>query len=221
MDLIKEGFQYYGRDENGNVINPYVENDPIDMDKLHKKLNRIQGPDDSLEIERFRTSNPAPKRNVQKDCFNKVIKEYVGKANVKKDKLDKCIAIIRKYLGDKEEYMATEVKEFTNRSKDIPNKLVNTLVRILNGKDGTNLLDYEEEQKLKDPYTAFNKISIEVLGKNIKYKQNVLFHLLQKIGKEPDMNYFYLQSSESVKERDEEIKKVFDKLGWEFRPIPI
>ena len=111
-DLIAKGFEYYGRNKNGNVINPYVENDPIDMDKLHKKLNRIQGFDDSLGIEKFSTSNPAPKRNVQKDYFNKVIKEYVGKADVKKDKLDKCIAIIRKYLGDKEAYMATEVREF-------------------------------------------------------------------------------------------------------------
>ena len=94
VDLIEEGLQYYGTDKDGNVINPYVENDAIDMDKLHNELNRIQGNDDSLEIERFSTSNPAPKRNVQKDYFNKVIKEYVGKADVKKDKLDKCIAII-------------------------------------------------------------------------------------------------------------------------------
>ena len=65
-DLIAKGFEYYGRDKNGNVMNPYVENDPIDMDKLHKKLNRTQGNDDSLEIERFITSNPAPKGNVQK-----------------------------------------------------------------------------------------------------------------------------------------------------------
>ena len=92
----------------------YVENDPIDLDKLHNELNRIQGNDDSLEIERFSTSNPAPKRNVQKDYFNKVIKEYIGKADVKKDKLGKCIAIIRKYLGDKEEYTTSEVREFAN-----------------------------------------------------------------------------------------------------------
>ena len=78
----------------------------------------------------------------------------------------------------------------------------------------------KKEQKLKNLYSAFNKSSIEVLGKSVKYKQNVLFHLLRKIGKEPDMNYFYLQSSESVKKTDEEIKKVFDKLEWEFRPIP-
>ena len=128
---------------------------------------------------------------MQKDYFNKVIKEYVGKADVKNDKLDKCIAIIRKYLGDKEEHTTSDVREFANRSNDIPNKLVNTLVRILNGKDETNLLNYEEEQKLKNLHTAFNKRSIEVLGKNVKYKQNFLSHLLQKIGKEPDRNYFF------------------------------
>ena len=81
-DLIAKGFEYYGRDKDGNVINPFVENDPIDMDKLHNELNRIEGNDDSLGIEIFSTSNPTPKRNVQKDCFNKVIKEYVGKADV-------------------------------------------------------------------------------------------------------------------------------------------
>ena len=41
VDLIEEGFQYYRRDENGDVINPYVEDDPIDMKKLHNELNRI------------------------------------------------------------------------------------------------------------------------------------------------------------------------------------
>ena len=36
------------------------------MKKLHKKLAGIQGPDDSLEIERYTTSNLAPRRNVKK-----------------------------------------------------------------------------------------------------------------------------------------------------------
>ena len=209
-DLITLGFEYYGRDENSNVINLYVENNPIDMDKLHKKLNRIQGPDDNLEIERFSKSNPAPKRNVQNDYFNKVVKESVGKADVKKDKSDKCISIIRNTLEIRK---STQVREFASRSKVIPNKLVNTLVRILSGKNEENL-NYEEEQKLKNLYTTFNRRSTEVLGKIVKYTQNVLFHFLRKIGKEPDMNDFYIQSSESVKKTNEEIKNVFDKLDW-------
>ena len=87
---------------------------------------------------------------MQKDYFIKVIKEYAGFADVKKDKLDEYISIIKKYLGDKDEYVASEVREFVNRSKDIPNKPVNTLVRILNDKKDTNSLDYDEEQKLKN-----------------------------------------------------------------------
>ena len=139
---------------------------------------------------------------MQKDYFIKEIKEYAGFADVKEDKLDEYISIIKKYLGDKDEYVVSEVREFVNRSKDIPYKLVNTLVNILNGKKDTNLLDYDEEQKLKNLYSAFNKSSIEVLGKSVKYKQNVLFHLLRKIGKEPDRNNFYFQGSESIKKMD-------------------
>ena len=64
-----------------------------------------------------------------------------------------------------------------------------------------------------------NRKSTEVLGKNVKYKQNILFQLLRKIGKEPDMNDFYFQHSESVKKTNKEIKEVFDKFGWEFDPM--
>ena len=121
-DLVAEGFEYYGRDENGNIKNPYLEGDPIDLGKLHKELDTIQGPDDSLEVERYSRSYPPPKRNVQKDYFNKVIKEYVGFADVKKVKLDEYISTIKKYLGDRDKYEKAEIIEFISRSKDIPNK---------------------------------------------------------------------------------------------------
>ena len=84
--------------------------------------------------------------------------------------------------------MKSEIIEFINRSKDIPNKLANTLLRILSGFKELNLLEYKEELELKNLYGVFNNTSIEVLGKSVKYKQNVLFHLLRKIGKEPDIN---------------------------------
>ena len=90
---------------------------------------------------------------------------------------------------------------------------------MLNGIKDLNLLGYGEEKELKNPYGALNKASIEFLGKSVKYKQNVPFHLLRKIGKEPDINNFYFQGSASVKNMNEEIKKVFNKFGWEFRPM--
>ena len=77
-DLLEKDLIYEGRDKDGNVKNPFSERDPISMKKLHKELTRIQGPDDSLEIERYTTSSLAPRRNVKKDYFNKVLKEYIG-----------------------------------------------------------------------------------------------------------------------------------------------
>ena len=133
--------------------------------------------------------------------------------------MDEYISTIKKYIGDRDKYEKPEIIEFISRSKDIPNKLANTLFKMLNGIKDLNLLEYEEKEELKNLHGAFNKASIEFLGKSVKYKQNVLFHLLRKIGKEPDINHFYFQGSASVKKTDEEIKKVFNRLGWEFRPM--
>ena len=188
------------------------------MKKLHNELNEILGPDESLTIERYNT-HPAPKRNVIKEYFDNVIKEYMGIAKVNKNKQDKSIETIKKYLGNRDKYTTSEVREFVNQSRDIPKKLVNTIVRTLNGKSELNPLSDRERELLWDLHREFNIKSSQVLRNNVKYKQNILFHLLQKIGKEPDMNDFSLLGSESVKKTDEEIKKLFDKLGSEFTPI--
>ena len=217
-DLVVECFEYYGRDKNGNVINPYVEGDPIDLGKLHKELIRIQGLDDSLEIERYTTFNPAPSRNVKKDYCNKVLKEYIGFSKEKYEEIGRCISLIKKYLGEKDKYDKSEVVNLIRSIKGIPDKLTNTLFRILNEIEDLNL-SCKEVEKLKSLYGTFDRVSNEVLGKSVKYKQNVLFHLLRKIGKEPNMEDFYIKGSKSTERLDEEIGKVFARLGWEFRPI--
>ena len=131
--LVAEGFEYYGRDKNGNVINPYVEGDPINLSKLHKELIIVQGLDDSLEIERYTTSNLASRRNVKEDYFNKVLKEYIGFSTEKDEEIGMCISIIKKYLGEKDKYDKSEVVNLIRSIKDIPNKLTNTLFRLLKG----------------------------------------------------------------------------------------
>ena len=85
-DPLEKDLIYEGRDKDGNVINPFSDNDPISMEKLHKELIRIQGPNDSLEIERYTTANLAPRINVKKDYFNKVLKEYIGFSAEKDDR---------------------------------------------------------------------------------------------------------------------------------------
>ena len=218
-DVLEKDLIYEGRDKDGNVINPFSDSDPINMKKLHKEPIRIQGPDDSLEIERFTTSNLAPRRNVKKDYFNKVLNKYIGFSTVKDEEIGRCISLIKKYLGEKDKYDKSEVVNLIRSIKDIPNKLTNTLFRILNGIKDLNLLSCEEVEKLKSLYDTFERVSNEVLGKSVKYKQNVLFHLLRKIGKEPNIEDFYIKGSKSTKRLDEEIGKVFARLGWEFRLI--
>ena len=218
-DLLEKDLIYEGRDKNGKVINPFSYNDPINMKKLHKEVTRIQGPDDSQEIERYTTSNLAPKRNIKKDYFNKVLNEYIGFSTEKNEEIGRCISIIIKYLGEKDKYDKSEVVNLIRSIKDIPNKLTNTLFWLLNGIEDLNLLSCEEVEKLKSLYDTFDRVSNEVLGKSVKYKQNVLFHLLRKIRKEPNMEDFYTKGSKSTKRLDEDIGKVFARLEWEFRPI--
>ena len=74
-------------------------------------------------------------------------------------------------------------------------------------------------EKLKSLYGTFDRVSNEVLGKSVRYKQNVLFHLLRKIRKEPNMEDVHIKGSKSTKKLEEEIGKVFARLRWEFRPI--
>ena len=151
-DIVAEGFEYYVRDMNSNVINRYVEGHLINLCKLHKELNRIQGPDDSLAIERYTSTNPAPRRNVKKDYFNKVLKEYIGFSTEKDEEINRCISLIQKYLGEQDKYDKSEVANLITSIKDIPNKLTNTLFRILNGIKDLNLFSCEEVEKLKSVY---------------------------------------------------------------------
>ena len=155
-DLVAEGFEYYGRDKNGNVINPYVEGDPINLRTLHKELNRIQGPDDILAIERYTSTNPAPRRNVKKDYFNKVLYDYISFSKEKDEEIGRCILLIKKYLGERDKYDKSEVVNLIRIIKDIPNKL--TLFRMLNGIKDLNLLSCEEVEKLKFLYDTFDKV---------------------------------------------------------------
>ena len=97
-DLLEKDLIYEGRDKDGNVINLFSDSDPINIKELHKKLTRIQGPDDSLEIERYTTTNLAPRRNVKKDYFNKVLNEYIGFSTEKDEEINRCISLIKNIL---------------------------------------------------------------------------------------------------------------------------
>ena len=51
-------------------------------------------------------------------------------------------------------------------------------------------LDYHDERFLIHFYSAFCNESIKLLGKMVRCRTNVLYHLLKKIGKEPNADLF-------------------------------
>ena len=72
-----------------------------------------------------------------------------------------------------------------------------------------------------------------LLGKTVRFRTNVLYHLLKKIGKEPSADLFpFMKGNNShgpfgprVAQRphqrtEEQIKFVFDHLGWSYSPVP-
>ena len=66
-------------------------------------------------------------------------------------------------------------------------------------------------------YEYFRINSDKVLGKQVKYKSNVLFHLLQLVGCEPDPDDFPLNGRVSIERTESEIETVFKVMGWNYK----
>ena len=74
--------------------------------------------------------------------------------------------------------------------------------------------------------------SIKLLGKTVRCRTNVLYHLLKKIGKEPNADLFPFMKGNNHgpcrpgvtvqphQRTEEEIKFIFENLGWSYSPIP-
>ena len=80
-------------------------------------------------------------------------------------------------------------------------------------------LNYDDERLLIHFYDTFCNESIKLLGKMVRCRTNVLYHLLDKIGKEPNADLFQFMKGPSHQRTEEEIKFVFDHLGWDYSPL--
>ena len=92
------------------------------------------------------------------------------------------------------------------------------LTRRLPHKD---LLNYYDEGLLIHFYDNFCNESIKLLGKIVRCRTNVLYHLLKKIGKEPNADLFQFMKGPSHQRTEEEIELVFKNLGWDYSPIKL
>ena len=70
-------------------------------------------------------------------------------------------------------------------------------------------LNYDDERLLIHFYDTFYKESIKLLGHTVRCRVNVLYHLMAKIGKEPNADLFQFMKGASHQRTEEEIKLVF------------
>ena len=77
-------------------------------------------------------------------------------------------------------------------------------------------LEYDDERIIIYLYDTFMATSVKLLGKQVRYRTNVLYHLLKKIDKEPNADMFPFMKGASH-QRTEEF--VFDHLVWSYSPI--
>ena len=82
-------------------------------------------------------------------------------------------------------------------------------------------LEYDDERIITHLYDTFCNESINLLGKTVRFRVNVLYHLLAKIGKEPNADLFQFMKGASHQRTEEEIKFVFECLGWNYSPIQL
>ena len=82
-------------------------------------------------------------------------------------------------------------------------------------------LNYDDERLLIHFYDTFYNESIKLLGCTVRCRVNVLYHLLAKIGKEPNADLFQIMKEASHQETEEEIEFVFENLGWSYSPIKL
>ena len=82
-------------------------------------------------------------------------------------------------------------------------------------------LEYDDERIITHLYDTFCNERIKLLGKTVRCRVNVLYHLLAKIGKEPNADLFPFMKGASHQRTEEEIKFVFEHLGWSYSSIQL
>ena len=80
-------------------------------------------------------------------------------------------------------------------------------------------INYDDERLLIHFYDTFYNENIKLLGHTVRCRVNVLYHLLAKIGKEPNADLFQFMKGPSHQRTEEEIELVFDSLGLNDYPL--
>ena len=82
-------------------------------------------------------------------------------------------------------------------------------------------IEFKEEDLIIHFYHTFVVASIKLLGKMVRCRTNVLYHLLKKIGKGPNADLFPFMKGVSHQRTEEEIKFLFEHLGWSYSLVQL
>ena len=152
----------------------------------------------------------------QLDYFRQVIKAYQGRDEDAVKYVKKVKALIDKPLDELE---LRHVRLAMAKVK-CPRKLdISVFYQLTQRLPHEDLLSYDDERLLIHFYDTFCNESIKLLGKMVRCRTNVLYHLLKNMGKEPNADLFQFMKGPSHQRTEEEIKFVFDHLGWDYFPL--
>ena len=149
--------------------------------------------------------------------FKKLIKAYNGCDSDAVKYVEKVEVFKDKPLG---ELKLKDIRAIMNKVK-FPCKLDISVFYQLTGRLLHEGLEFKEEDFIIHFYNAFMAASIKLLGKMVRRRTNVLYHLLKKIGKEPNADLFQFMKGPSHQRTEEEIKFVFNHLGWTYSPVQL
>ena len=125
-------------------------------------------------------------------------------------------AFIDKPLGELE---LEDIRTIRKKVK-FPRKLDISGFYQLTGRLPHEELEHDDERIIIHLYNTIVAASIKLLAKTVRCRINVLYHLLKKISKEPNADLFPFMKGGSHQRTEEEIKFVFEHLGWSYSLMP-
>ena len=137
-------------------------------------------------LEEYSSGCPIDRRYNQLDYFKKTIKTYQGRDSDAVKYVEKVKKLIDKPLDQVE----LEDVRLAGKKVKFPCKLDISVFYQLTGRLPHEGVGCDNERFIIHVYDTFMAVSIKLLGKTVRCRTNVLYHLLKKIGKEPNADLF-------------------------------
>ena len=163
-------------------------------------------------------NDPVRKEYDQADYFIKVVRSYRWRDGDADEYVKKVNPLID--CSQLDDLKLEEVRIAMAKVK-CPRKLDISVFRQLTGRLPHEDLNDDDERLLFHFYDTFYNESIKLFHKMIRCRTNVLYHLLNKIGKAPDADHFQFMKGPAHQRTEEEIEFIFDHLGWNYSPIKL